>query len=456
MFGNLLNILNTLEGIAALLIIAILIIILWLKPYTYILIWLLLVPFSSYFRFPIGYGETITFFGFSQIFLTIGMLLRILSPYKKIVGTKFSRAYFLFLIIAFITVLFGKTEFIISLRGWLVYVNTFLFFTLAARFVNTEERVKILLVTFCCCVFVYTFVGFYQYIFHVEYVSEFTLRTIPDDYTPYAFRVAGIADIPSAYGIYLIVPLIIVYNFYLLPKRSFVSFLLFFALFASVIINFTRATIFASVAAILVSSYFRSRSKITGTIFIAIIGILIYFLLEHYLLPGALTRKWHGFSGRIDFWKQALPYLTANIFYGDGIASGYRSNLFLSSHNMFLQYIVEIGMTGLIAFLFLLNRMFRKSRQVYDTYSSITSRNLAVVIFSCLIAYTIIGLFGSNIFFATVYVLPFWIFLGALFGLSSYEKKITRLRIANAMEKFFRHSRFVKLDGNIRSKEKVS
>jgi len=339
------------------------------------------------------------------------------------------KAFFLFLATSLITVIFGKASFIHSFRGWLHYLNAFLFLLLAAKSINTEKRVKTLISIVCWTTFIFTFVGFYQYIFRIEDISEFTMKTISDEHVSYAFRVAGVTDIPSSYGLYLTLPVVITFTFYLLPPRSPLFILPFLGLLVSQIITFTRSSIFATLVALFTICYARYPNKKLRSLFFVMGAVFIYFLIDDFFLQGALSRKWHGYSARFYIWSTAFSTSKINLFSGNGICSGSSMTTIVSSHNIFLQFAIEIGIVGLSSFLYLLYHMFKDILQAYKNNSlSNTVRNLALAMLSIMIAYTINGFFLSHVFFSLIPVLHFWIFFGALYSLST-KKPYTGLRI---------------------------
>ncbi len=423
------EILTTPAGVLALTVVLSLLILLWISPYTYVLLWAGFGVFGNYYRFPIGYEDTITFFGFSQIFLTIGMLAKILSDHRNYVSGPFKKAFFLFLATSLITVILGEASFIQSFRGWLHYLNAFFFLLLTAKSINTEKRLNQLISIVCWTTFIFTFVGFYQYIFRIEDISEFTIKTIYDEHVFYAFRVAGVTDIPSSYGLYLTLPVVITVTFYLLPPRSPVFILLFLALLVSAMITFTRTSIFAIFVALFTISYARYPNKKLRSLFFVMGAVFIYFLTDDFLVQGALLRKWQGYSGRFDIWNTAFSTSKINLFSGNGISSGSSLTTIVSSHNIFLQFAIEIGIVGLSSFLYLLYHMLKDTLRAYKNNSlSNTVRNLALAMLSIIIAYTINGFFLSHVFFSLIPVLHFWIFLGALYSLST-KKSDSGIRI---------------------------
>lgn len=120
------------------------------------------------------------------------------------------------------------------------------------------------------------------------------------------------------------------------------------------------------------------RSFLLITVFL----FLIYFLitdsnflnvsvLERFSIRRIFISNNDGFNGRIEIWNSYLQILFENplrMFIGHGIGStniGLMNNFDISRspHNVFIELFFEIGLIGLILFLFILYKMILNSKK---------------------------------------------------------------------------------------------
>jgi len=113
-------------------------------------------------------------------------------------------------------------------------------------------------------------------------------------------------------------------------------------------------------------------------------------------------------QGRIDKWKAGIAiFLTAPIF---GV--GFKIPEYMLSydaHNTFILVAAEMGIFGLLVFLWLLFAVFRESLALLNTEFV----PIAIGFIGCLVGFFVVNMFYANFFRDTV-VGSFWIILGIL------------------------------------------
>jgi len=106
---------------------------------------------------------------------------------------------------------------------------------------------------------------------------------------------------------------------------------------------------------------------------------------------------------RIFHWKMLLPYVLERPFFGHGWRSGvYLATraygwYFASAHNEYLETTLDVGIVGLIAYIWMLAIFLRNSMRIYSKASDFELKNLAASFIALLSAWLTIGLAGEYI-----------------------------------------------------------
>lgn len=119
-------------------------------------------------------------------------------------------------------------------------------------------------------------------------------------------------------------------------------------------------------------------------------------------------------QARIKTWKEGIEIFKNNPIFG----VGFKIPEFMHSydtHNTFIQIAAEMGIFGLLVFLWLLWKIFRESLLLLNSEFNI----IAAGFIGCIIAFIIVNMFYSNFFRDTV-VGTFWAMLGILASCKSY------------------------------------
>ncbi|GEM_PF-5180590 len=143
-------------------------------------------------------------------------------------------------------------------------------------------------------------------------------------------------------------------------RRTFYRLLFLFALF-TLLAGQARTSIFGFLVALLYLYYILGeKAKIIAMLFFIGLNFTyekIYNFLYLYFLKGSRLETIMRIGGRLKWWKVAFPYFLSSPFWGHGFAAGVRGILLhynpqiFSAHNSFLEIAVNVGILGLILFL---------------------------------------------------------------------------------------------------------
>ncbi len=165
-----------------------------------------------------------------------------------------------------------------------------------------------------------------------------------------------------------------------------------------------------------------------GVTALAVLTYLIYF-------PQYLPRLFGMSTGdaRVQYWLNSLDLAKQKLWLGHGVntfmsvygehplASAYGVNRFVYAHNFMIHMLVEIGLLGLLAFLFVLFKLFISAGRFLKEQSS---SKLKQTIFGYLMGTTFLLLHSmvDNDLQSLQLTTFFWVLAGAVMGISFHEK----------------------------------
>lgn len=180
-------------------------------------------------------------------------------------------------------------------------------------------------------------------------------------------RVTSILGYPNALGLYLSPIIILFVGFLFWEKKIFLNILKIIV----IVLSFTTIVLAKSEAAFLALLivgllYLLSRKKtLIWGVLIVIILLGVFFALpqiNQYLTNKLLLQDYSGFIRRL-IWQESWQMLKDHWFFGAGLA-GYQTQIapyhlptfeiFLYPHNIILNFWSELGLIGLLAFLWLI------------------------------------------------------------------------------------------------------
>jgi O-antigen ligase len=236
-------------------------------------------------------------------------------------------------------------------------------------------------------------------------------------------RMTSLFDYPNAVGLYL-TPIIAVFMTFLATKKHqwnyFVSGLIVLLGLAGIFFANTRGAILGLGAAMVWLGLTSQRKRLVWLIIgLTVITVLIVPSLRHTTMSIA-TVKDTSADVRVVLWQGTWNLIKSHPILGAGLAGfpamydQYRlvkhTELLLYPHNIFLNFWVEIGLLGLLAFIGLLIATFS---QAHKNIQISRSPVLSLGITTALIAIIVYGLVDAP-YFKNDLAVQFWVWLGLL------------------------------------------
>jgi O-antigen ligase len=120
-------------------------------------------------------------------------------------------------------------------------------------------------------------------------------------------------------------------------------------------------------------------------------------------------------AARIETWKWVIPRWLKSPLFGYGVTGlGFIDG-------QYLRVLAETGILGLLAFLWLLLRLFRSLSRIYATTTDLWLKGLSLGLLSALAALFIEG-WGANVFIIVRIMEPFWFMVGMIIAASQIEE----------------------------------
>lgn len=355
-------------------------------------------PFISSLAFPY---LNFAYSAFLLIFLALWFILRGV-PLKE---NRYLEYPLLFFCLALIISVFFSQNKLNSLEELYKYAGGILIFLLAAS-LNYENKIRLLRIIACSGLAI-SLLAIYQYFFGFQHISDYLLKqgsanSFALDYisrkrvffpfvTPNILAGFLIMNIALALSYKNNIRLIIPLSVALLLTKSLSALL---SLFLALIIYF----------------YLQGRLKKRTILFL--FGLLL--IAGVVFIVRSATQKPHiqpifSLIMRFNYWKDTLKIIWGKPLTGLGIGN---FNLAQSryTHNSYLQIWAEIGILGIISFLWLLISVFRPALK---NFKESASKKLIIGLITANAAFLIHNLFDFSFFLPEVSLI-WWVILGLL------------------------------------------
>jgi len=276
-------------------------------------------------------------------------------------------SYLIFLLLCVASLIpAGLAEWKPGIRGILKWLQYLGFFCLCVEWFTTEARVYRALAVFFSSMALVTVNGFYQLATGTDFLRNVTLdpgritRMKSSLGAPNTLAAFYLFAIPCAAAVFH------AFKKWRIPSSA--AFLLFCS---GLILTFSRAAVLGLLASVFFFLVLKKKWKwlaISAGIFIVPL-IFIQPLYHNFL--GSLTLKDITVGERLSYWTYTWNMIQAHPFWGVGVNLYHtKLSLFLPAgdihrsyaHNSYLQMWAEIGIFGLLSFLFPLLRLFSPAR----------------------------------------------------------------------------------------------
>ena len=243
-------------------------------------------------------------------------------------------------------------------------------------------------------------------------------------------------------GIYLsaIAPLLLGITFYHFKgmKKAAMAFMCLLVL-TGIALTYSRPTLLAVYVILLFFGLMR-KSR-------ALISILVILMLAApFMLPTSVKNwakeveynplRFMCNDDRIAVYRNTLHMIKAHPVLGVGANAYMKSYKYykekpeyrniitldeMKAHNNFLQMAGEIGLTGLIIFIWFLYGLFGESKRIYNSLSDSYLKIVSLSLMACLLAFLVNGLTESSLYYSVVALL-FWYIAGLSLSLKKFAR----------------------------------
>lgn len=306
-------------------------------------------------------------------------------------------------------------------------IQDILFFFVVADSLNSERRIKNLLLVLFFSSLIMGSDGIYQFFTHKDFVRHRPYYGLPRIHTTFPTS--------NDFGCYLaaVIPFVLIFSFIKSFSRllRFLFLGLFILLFICLMLTVSRGAWLAFISAILFMSVW---IRPLGIIFLLLALLIIltqgfYYPLLRERLSNLFIFVDHSSMDRKMIWQAAWKMFMSRPWIGLGIGTfmfnfkkfvvpGYPFGV-PYAHNCYLQMAAEIGLIGLISFLSILIFFFYKGIKAIITRPRSFSWHILLAAIAAIIAYSVQMGVETNLYSLDLGIL-FWLMLGV--GVAAIEK----------------------------------
>ncbi|HLC89409.1 MAG TPA: O-antigen ligase family protein [Patescibacteria group bacterium] len=254
---------------------------------------------------------------------------------------------------------------------WKAYfIEPILFFIILTNVIKTKNDKKIILWSLGVSTLAISLLGIFQKL------TGFGIYE-PSWTAPANRRVTSFFSSPNAVGLFL-GPIVVIYGGWLLAeiknlKAAILKSLIVIPALLAILFTFSQGTWLGLAAALIFIFFFSWNKKITTSVVIALIVLSLIVPMTRQIILPLITFQDAAGQNRLELAKISGQYLLAspkNFILGAGIGSfaqiqnqardPLKMEVLLYPHNIFLNFWLETGLLGLIGFIWLIIKFFRK------------------------------------------------------------------------------------------------
>lgn len=349
---------------------------------------------------------------------------------KKKIDYPFKWQLILILIIS-ASAVFVSSNPMAALGVWKAYfLEAIIFFIVFVNTIKTNEQIKKIFWSLGICGLYVSVIGIFQWI---------TNYGIPDIYwIEVEKRITSVFEYPNSVGLLLAPICVLFIGLFTIEEK--ISKRIIYALLAAlflitVILAKSEGAIAAiSVGTVLIGLFIKKYRRLA--FYFLILCLLVFLLLpnvQNEVVKQVFLQTESG-QERLGLWKGTYELLKDNFFLGTGL-SGFQEDFkpykpaiqkyeYMYPHNFVLNFWVELGLAGMIVFLWLIVSYFIKCFKLIKT-----EYNLSIVLIAVMIALLVHGLVDVPYLKNDLAVL-WWVFFGVA-GVLDVNAKLKRLRLKN-------------------------
>ena len=241
------------------------------------------------------------------------------------------------------------------------------------------------------------------------------------------YRIVGTFIHPNAFASYLLI-LLIFCTAQTLEKSGFTSrrpmLVLTFIAFIIFIFTYSRGAWIVFVLAMVLMGLLRYR-RILGILpFVLLIAVFMVPAVKDRIINIFDAGYTHGRSGwewRVDTWKEITTMVSKKPIFGHGLSS-VATQFGILTHNDYLRLLAEVGVVGLLAYLYFAIRVLYLTWIDFLKARSSISKSFQVGLLAVVAAF-LVREFADNTLRNTVMVIYFWIFVAISRNIADLDEK---------------------------------
>ncbi len=356
----------------------------------------------DYFK-DVGGGGAFSVSAVASLVLIVLSVFYILYRQANIFNYEEVLPFFIFLLICALSVL-GSQDFMESISDWLRFVSIFFVYIVTRLIAVSEKKIRLVLKVILLSVLIPVFLGYYQFLTGSGYDTQSE-----------GGRIVGTFAHPNDFSSYLLVVLVFC-TAQLCEKDSLVSKklltpLILLMLFAFVL-TFSRGSWVVFVFSMVVMGILRYRR--------ILVFLPVFLIVAVFLIPGVQDRIYEvidpsharatsGLEWRLNAWAQVGTLLSEKPIFGHGLGMVFVKMGYLT-HNDYLRLLVEVGIVGLLAYLWMAVQFLSKTWRDYRRTQSNTAKSFHVGLLALTLGF-LVRQSADNTLRNTSTMMFFWIFL---------------------------------------------
>jgi O-antigen ligase len=393
----------------------------------FIIYWsIVIMPFSV----AIAPGPANVFIGlFSAAFI----IKKIIKKEKLFINTAVLLPFLFMLIIAIISFR-NSVSFSASFQGITKLLKYLIIFIVCSEEIKDKKHITKILVSVGCGLALASIDSLWQLAFGYDFIRHNTLQSSVIN----LIRPTAAFPNPNVFGIYMaaLTPLIIGPALFYFKGRKKILMLLISALsVASIYLTLSRGAGLGVYLAILLLAVVR-KNKLLIIILLAVL-LIFPFVMPKNIKQWAKEVKYNPFvfmlnQDRISIYNNTINMIKHHPFIGVGVNTFSRNygKYKLESaeeythtpdtiyaHNIFLHMAGEIGLLGLLSFVWFLFQVFLQATRAYLKIEDVYLKIIAISAIACLIAFLVNGLTETSLYYSRV-AMVFWYIVGLSLSLN--------------------------------------
>jgi len=405
-----------------------------LKASNFLIQWsIIMIPFAV----AISPAMANTFIGFMTFFYLLKKFLNL--PQRSFFKTPIDTPFLLIVIFSGLSFI-NSVDLSDSIHGMMKWVKYAFIFLACAEEIRDIRQVKRVVYSSLFGVALIGLDGLFQLKFGFDFIRGYGLQSSPIDLT----RATASFPNPNIMGIYLsaLAPLVIGLALFHKTDKKEKFLFVFAALLAAlgVYLTFSRGSGLGLFFALFFLGVFKRSKALIACLLILL--VIFSFVMPQKIKDWTKDIRYNPLvflfnQDRVSIYRNTLNMIRHHPFIGVGVntfsknyakyklkeAEEYHPTMDKTySHNMYLQMGGEIGLLGLLAFLWLLFRFFkdnlRTQRSLKDHFLRVTCMSL----FACVLAFLINGMTETSLYYSRISMI-FWYLMGCSLALRKFIKE---------------------------------